>query len=88
MLISIANYVLLARAGISDRMHEMGTRKVFGASLGKIRRLIMLESGLIVILSLIPATFVIDYGTTFINDTLNKTLTSQIFLSPALWVPV
>ncbi len=86
LLISIANYVLLARAGISDRIHEMGTRKVFGASLGKIRRLIMLESGLIVILSLIPATFVIDYGTNFINDTLNKTLTSQVFLRPALWV--
>ena len=85
LLISIANYVLLARAGISDRIHEIGTRKVFGASRGKIRKLIMLESGLIVILSLIPATFVIDYGITFINDTLNKTLSNQILLSPALW---
>ena len=32
LLISIANYVLLARAGVSDRIHEIGTRKVFGAS--------------------------------------------------------
>jgi len=86
LLISITNYVLLARAGVSDRIHEMGTRKVFGASQGKIGRLIILESCLIVIMSLIPATFVIDYSITFINDTLNKTMTNQVFLSPVLWV--
>jgi putative ABC transport system permease protein len=86
LLISITNYVLLARAGISDRIHEMGTRKVFGASQGKIRRMIILESCFIVIMSLIPATFVIDYSITFINDTLNKTMTNQVFLSPILWL--
>jgi putative ABC transport system permease protein len=86
LLMSITNYVLLARAGVSDRIHEMGTRKVFGASQGKIGRLIILESCLIVIMSLIPATFVIDYSITFINDTLNKTMTNQVFLSPVLWV--
>ncbi len=85
LLISIANYVLLSRAGVSDRIHELGTRKVFGASRGKIRTLIILESNLIVILSLIPATFVIDYSMALINNTLNKTLTSQVFLSPELW---
>jgi putative ABC transport system permease protein len=84
LIISITNYVLLARAGISERVHELGTRKVFGASHGKIRRLILLESNLIVILSLIPATFVIDYGMDFVNDTMNKTMTSQVFLSPLL----
>ncbi len=86
LLISIANFVLLARAGVSERMHELGTRKVYGASKGKIRRLILLESIIIVLLSLIPASFVIDYGITFVNTTLNKTLTGQIFLSPVLWV--
>ncbi len=86
LIISIANYILLSRAGFSERIHELGTRKVFGASNGKIRSMIILESNIIVILSLIPAIFVIDYGISFINDTLNKTLTSQVFLSPALWI--
>ena len=86
LIISIANYILLARASVSDRIHELGTRKVFGASRGKIRRMIIFESNLIVILSLLPATFIIDYGMTFINDTLNKTLTNQVFLSPVLWL--
>jgi len=85
LVISIANYILLARAGISDRIHELGTRKVFGASFGTIRKLIILESNVIVILSLIPAIFVIDFGMNFINTTLNKTMTVQVFLSPLLW---
>lgn len=86
LFISIANYILLARAGVSERSSELGTRKVFGASQGMIRRLITIESGIIVVLSLIPSTFVIDYGMTFINSTLNKTMTSQVFLNPVLWI--
>jgi putative ABC transport system permease protein len=86
LLISVANYILLSRAMVSDRTHELGTRKVFGASHGKIRRMIMSESNLIVLLSLIPASFIIDYGMTFINETLNKTMTNQVFLNPALWL--
>jgi len=86
LLISIANYVLLARAGVSEKVHQMGTRKVFGASHAKIRRLIILESMIIVLLSLIPATFVIDFGIDFINSTLNKTLSGGIFASPFMWV--
>ena len=86
LIISIANYILLSRAGVSERAHELGTRKVFGASQGKIRWLIILESNITVILSLVPAIIVIDYGMTFINDTLNKTLSIQVFLNPLLWV--
>jgi len=61
LIISIANYILLARAGISERAHELGTRKVFGASFGNIRKLILVESNLIIILSFIPAIFVIAF---------------------------
>jgi putative ABC transport system permease protein len=88
LIISLANFILLARAGVSERVHELGTRKVFGASHTKIRRMIIMESNLTVILSLIPAIFVIENGTTFINNTLNKTLTNQIFLNPLLWLIV
>ncbi len=86
LFISIANYILLARAGVSERSHELGTRKVFGASRSMIRRLVLLESAIIVLLSLIPSSFVIDYGMTFINSTLNKTMTNQVFLNPVLWL--
>jgi len=84
LIISLANFILLARAGVAQRAHELGTRKVFGASHRKIRRMIIGESTLTVILSLIPAAFVIDNGIGFINYTLNKTLSGQIFLNPLL----
>jgi putative ABC transport system permease protein len=86
LFISIANYILLSRAGVSERGHELGIRKVFGASQGMIRRLVITESVIIVLLSLIPATFVVDFGVPFINDTLNKTMTGHVFLSPLLWL--
>jgi len=85
LIISIVNYILLARAGISERTHEIGTRKVFGASFGNIRKLILVESNLIVILGLIPAVLIIDFGMRFINITLHKTMTGQVFLNPVLW---
>jgi len=86
LLISLANFVLLSRAGVSERNRELGTRKVYGASQGRIRRMVILESFLIVLLSLIPAAFVIESGIPFINNTLGKTLSGQIFLTPRLWI--
>lgn len=86
LIISIANYILLTRAGISEKMHELGTRKVFGASFGEIRRLIIIESTLVVLISMFPAAFIIDLGIDFINTTLDKTLSGMVFLTPQLWL--
>lgn len=86
LLISAINYILLTRAGTSERLRELGTRKVFGASQEKLRSQIILEANLVAILSLIPAWFVIDSGMTFINETLNKTLNAEIFTNPIMWL--
>ncbi|HPR13290.1 MAG TPA: ABC transporter permease [Bacteroidales bacterium] len=86
LLISLANYILLSRAVMSDRVHETGTRKVYGASFSRIRMLIMTESVLLVLLSLIPAGFIIDFGIGFLNSTLNKTMTGEVFLNFSLWL--
>ena len=42
-----------------------------------LRRQILTESLFVTILSLIPATFVIDSGMTFINNALNRTLSNR-----------
>ena len=84
LIISLANYILLTRAGVAERIFSLGTRKAFGASHGKIRRLIILESNFIVLISLIPAVFIIDFGIDLINTTLNKTLSADVFLNPRL----
>ncbi len=57
-----------------------------GASTKILRRQIILESNLITILSLLPASFVIDSGMKIINSTLNKTLSYQIFSNPLMWL--
>ncbi|HLP73808.1 MAG TPA: ABC transporter permease, partial [Bacteroidales bacterium] len=84
LIISLSNYVLLTRAGVAQRIFNLGTRKVFGASHAKIRRLIILESNLIVLISIIPATFIIDYGMELVNATLNKSLSPDVFRSPGV----
>jgi putative ABC transport system permease protein len=86
LLISVTNYIFLTRAATSDRLRELGTRKVLGASRGILRKQIILESTLVTLLSLIPASFVIDSGMDFINSTLNRTLTSEVFSNPVMWL--
>jgi ABC-type antimicrobial peptide transport system permease subunit len=61
LLISIANFILLARAGVSERVHELGTRKVFGASRGMLRRLII-TIFMILIAGVIAVTKQIKYS--------------------------
>ena len=86
LLISITNYILLTRASTSDRFRELGTRKVLGASKADLQRQIIIESNLITVFSLIPASFVIDSGMTFINNTLNRTLSFEVFNNPIMWL--
>jgi putative ABC transport system permease protein len=86
LLISITNYILLTRASTSDRFRELGTRKVLGATPVDLQRQIIIESNLITILSLIPASFVIDAGMSLINNTLNRTLTIEVFSNPVMWL--
>jgi putative ABC transport system permease protein len=86
LLISITNYVFLTRASTSGRLHEIGTKKVLGASQVKIRSQIIIESTLVTLLSLIPASFLIDPGISFINDTLNRTLNIDVFSKPLMWL--
>lgn len=86
LLISITNYIFLARAATTDRLHELGTRKVLGASKNILRKQIVTESILVTIFSLIPASVVIDLGMTFINNTMNRTLTNEVFSNPLMWL--
>ena len=86
LIISAINYVLLTRAGTADRLRELGTRKVYGASQNSLRKQIILEANLVAVLSLIPSLFVLDYGMSFINNTLNKTLSADIFTNPLMWL--
>ena len=86
LLISVTNYIFLTRAATANRLRELGTRKVLGASRNILRKQIVIESMFVTILSLIPASFVIDSGMTFINNTLNRTLSNNVFANPLMWL--
>lgn len=86
LLISVTNYIFLTRAATSGRLRELGTRKVLGATQNILRKQIIIESLLVTILSLIPASFVIDSGITFIDKTLNRTLSGEVFTNPLMWI--
>ncbi len=86
LIISVTNYIFLTRASTSDRLREIGARKVLGASHNDIRTQIIFESTLITLLSLIPASFVIDPGISFINSTLGRNLNKDVFFNPLIWM--
>jgi putative ABC transport system permease protein len=86
LIIAVTNYILLKRASTAERLKELGTRKVFGASRRSLRNQIILESNLVGLISMIPAIFVIKFGITFINNTLDKTLNAEIFSSSVIWL--
>ncbi len=85
LLISVTNYIFLTRAGTTDRLRELGTRKVLGASQNSLYRQIIIESNLVTIISLFPASIVIGSGISFINNTLGKSLSLGIFSNPIMW---
>jgi putative ABC transport system permease protein len=86
LLIAVTNYIFLTRAATSDRLRELGTRKIMGASRYNLLKQVISESLMVTILSLIPASFVIDSGITFIDRTLTRTLSNEVFTNPVMWV--
>ena len=86
LLISATNYIFLTRATTSGRLRELGTKKALGASGYSLSRQIIIESTFITILSLIPASFLMDPGMKFINSTLNRTLNNEVFFNPLTWL--
>lgn len=86
LLIALLNYMLLTRARIASRLKEIGAKKVLGATRNGVRTQIITESFIIVLISLIPAAFVIYGGIPFINSTLNRTLDVSAFSQLKTWL--
>jgi putative ABC transport system permease protein len=79
LMIALFNYIFLTRAKMMPRLKELGAKKAIGASGHSIGRQIILESCVISLLSLIPATGVVIVGIPFLNDTLGSTLDAGVF---------
>ena len=79
LFIAIINYIFLTKAGILNRLTEIGTKKAVGAGNNTIRKQVLLESNITSVLSIIPAALIIIGGIPFVNATLGKTVGGEVF---------
>lgn len=85
--VSIMNYVLIAIATMSRRAKSVGVHKCSGASTGDIFSMFLIETGIVVLISILIASFIIFNARDLIEDLLSVQL-SSLFTLETLWVPL
>ena len=84
--VAIMNYMLIAIAAMSRRAKMVGVHKCSGASTGNVFGMFMMETGIIVLLSVVISLFIIINAQEVIEDLLSVTLPA-LFTWETLWVP-
>ncbi len=82
LIIAIVNYVFLTKAKIEIRIKDLGVQKTMGASSLNLLKQVLMESNLLAIISLIPASLIVMFGMPVLNQILDRTLNIDIF---TLW---
>lgn len=85
--VAIMNYVLVAIATMSRRAKSIGVHKCSGASAINIFSMFLFETGIVVLMSVIVALFIIFNTKDLIEDLLSVQL-SSLFTLETLWVPM
>lgn len=87
IFVAIMNYVLVAIATMSRRAKSIGVHKCSGASAINIFSMFLFETGIVVLMSVIVALFIIFNTKDLIEDLLSVQL-SSLFTLETLWVPM
>ncbi|MCD7924128.1 MAG: FtsX-like permease family protein [Bacteroides sp.] len=85
--VAIMNYMLIVIATLGRRAKGVGVHKCSGASNGNIFGMFMLETGIIVLVSVIVSLFIIINSQDLIEDLFSVKL-SSLFTWGTLWVPL
>ena len=85
--VAIMNYVLVAIATMSRRAKSIGVHKCSGASAINIFSMFLFETGIVVLMSVIVALFIIFNTKDLIEDLLSVQL-SSLFTLETVWVPM
>ena len=85
--VAIMNYVLIAIATMNRRAKSVGVHKCSGATTGNIFGMFLMETGFVVIASVLLALFIIFNAKDLIEDLLSVRLES-LFTWETLWVPL
>lgn len=84
--VAIMNYMLIAIATLSRRAKSVGVHKCNGASSGNILSMFLMETGIVVLVSVLISFFIIFNTQDLIEDLLSVKLAS-LFSRNTLWVP-
>lgn len=84
--VAIMNYILISVATLSRRAKMVGVHKCSGASTGNIFGMFLLETGIIVLVSILVALFIVYNASDLIEDLLSVRL-SSLFTWNTMWVP-
>lgn len=84
--VAIMNYMLIAIATLSRRAKSVGVHKCSGASSGNILGMFLMETGIVVLISVLISFFIIYNTQDLIEDLLSVKLAS-LFSRNTLWVP-
>lgn len=85
--VAIMNYVLIAIATMNRRAKSVGVHKCSGATTGNIFGMFLMETGFVVIASVLLALFIMFNARDLIEDLLSVRLES-LFTWETLWVPL
>lgn len=85
--VAIMNYILISVASMSKRAKAVGVHKCSGAGTGNIFAMFLIETGIIVLISLFISFFLIFNARSLIEDLLSVQL-SSLFTVETLWVPL
>jgi len=85
LIMAAINYVNLSAARASNRVKEIGVRKVVGASAPQIRRQFLVESVILTACSVPVALVLVELLLPQVNRLAGERLTLQLFNEPAMW---
>lgn len=85
--VAIMNYILISVATLTRRAKMVGVHKCSGASTGNIFSMFLIETGIIVLISIVLCAFLIFNAQDLIEDLLSVRLAS-LFTWNTLWVPM
>ena len=86
-VVAIMNYMLIVIATLGRRAKSVGVHKCNGANNGNIFSMFMMETGIIVLVSILVCAFIIFNARDLIEDLLSVRLAS-LFTWGTLWVPL
>ena len=87
LFVAIMNYMLIVIATLGRRAKSVGVHKCNGANNGNIFSMFMMETGIIVLVSILVCAFIIFNARDLIEDLLSVRLAS-LFTWGTLWVPL